>query len=215
MKKKLAACKEQPVGKARGFLHLQQATGGKLQAGFTLIEMIVSVALFAIVMLICVSSLLALVGANRKAQALESVTSNIDMALDGMSRAIRMGSDYHCGASGASVPLQPQDCSGSNGDTYFAFEPYGNTSANQPTVYYFSSTDQRIYRSVAGAPAMPITAPEVTINALTFYVVGTTRGDTTQPKVVIIVKGTAPVQNSQARTSFHIQITAVQRLLDL
>ena len=43
------------------------------QDGFTLIEMLVSIALFAIVMVVCVGALLSLVTANKKAQALESV----------------------------------------------------------------------------------------------------------------------------------------------
>ena len=42
-------------------------------SGFTLVEMIVAVALFAVVMLISVAALLSLVDANRKAQALQSV----------------------------------------------------------------------------------------------------------------------------------------------
>ena len=56
--------------------------------------MIVSVALFAIVMLVCVSTLLALTAANRKVHALQSVMDNLNVTLDGMVRDIRMGSVY-------------------------------------------------------------------------------------------------------------------------
>ena len=69
----------------------------KSDKGFTLVEMIVAVALFAVVMLISVGTLLALVGANRKAQALQSVINNLNITLDGMVRAIRMGGNFHCG----------------------------------------------------------------------------------------------------------------------
>ena len=48
-----------------------------------------------------------------------------------------------------------------------------------------------------------------------FYVIGTTRGDTVQPKVVIEVKGTAGAKTVKTTTSFSIQATAVQRILDL
>src|SRR3989338_1985894 len=75
--------------------------------GFTLVEMIVSVALFATVMLVSVGALLSLMGANRKAQALQSVMNNLNVALDGMVRSIRMGSNYHCGAGTFSAT---QDC---------------------------------------------------------------------------------------------------------
>ena len=184
--------------------------------------MIVSVALFSIVMVVCVGALLSLVNANRKAQALQSVINNLNIALDGIVRNARMGSTYHCGA--VSSPLSPADCRRS-GDTTFAFEPFGstfnsqtNTWSKQPWVYTFGNDENgvgRIYKSENGEISVPITAPEVSITDMTFYVVGAARGDTIQPKVLIVIKGTAGIQGSTARTSFHIQATAVQRLLDL
>ena len=188
------------------------------QAGFTLVEMIIAVALFAIVMLVCVSALLSLVSANRKAQALQSVMNNLSITVDGMARNIRMGSNFHCGATGTLTLTQ--DCSAS-GDTSLAFEPYGKASPNPPTVYSFNSSTHRIEKSFNGGTSLAVTAPEVTIDDMLFYVIGTARGcnvspcDTVQPKVVIVIKGTAPVANSKIRTSFHVQVTAVQRLLDL
>ncbi|MBI4087781.1 type II secretion system protein [Candidatus Kaiserbacteria bacterium] len=197
----------------------QRGVSGR-QAGFTLIELIVAVGLFAIVMVVCVGALLSLVNANRKAQALQSVINNVNIALDGIVRSARMGSVYHgaggdasCGGSDYTTP---HDCS--NGGTTFAFEPYGNTSADQPWTYSFSEDANgvgRIYKSESGGTPIAITAPEVSIDDLKFYVVGTTSGDETQPKVVIVVKGTAGVAGSNVRTTFHIQATAVQRLLDL
>ncbi|MBI5470054.1 type II secretion system protein [Candidatus Kaiserbacteria bacterium] len=184
--------------------------------GFTLVEMIVSVALFSVVMLICVGALLALVGANRKVHALQSVMNNLNVTLDGMVRAIRMGSNFHCGSGATNVT---HDCA--NGDIIFAFEPFGSTSADIPWVYTYDPTTKRLYRSENGGTPIAITAPEIIIDSMTFYVVGSTRGctvspcDTAQPKVVIVIKGTAPVVNSKARSTFHIQVTATQRLLDL
>jgi prepilin-type N-terminal cleavage/methylation domain-containing protein len=192
--------------------HQLQKKDGAGQRGFTLIEMVVSVALFAIVMTICVDVLLSLVNANRKAQALQSVMNNLNIALDGMVRNIREGNNFHCGAG---LNTTPQDC---NGATNFAFEPFGNTSSGQPWVLTYA-VDQngvgRIYKSENGQAAIAITAPEVSIDQMQFYVVGTTRGDTTQPKVIIVIKGSAGATGSSARTTFHIQATAVQRVLDL
>src|SRR3989338_9611363 len=76
-------------------------------SGFTLIELIVAVGLFAVVMLISVGALMSLVSANRKAQALQSVINNLNITLDGMVRSIREGSDYQCG----SQPVTDPDCS--------------------------------------------------------------------------------------------------------
>jgi len=193
--------------------------------GFTLVEMIVAVALFAIVMVVCVAALLALVNANRKAQALESVMNNLNIALDGIVRNARMGSNYDgSGACAGNTDSSPKDCT--SGSTVFSFEPYGSTHKHPdgstymdpPWVYSFAKDSNgvgRIYKSENGQTAIPITAPEVSIDDMEFYVVGTTPGDTAQPKVLIVIKGTAGVPGSRAQTTFHIQATAVQRVLDL
>src|SRR3989344_6982804 len=100
--------------------------------GFSLVEMVVSVALFAIIMLVAVGALLSLVDANRKARALESVMNNLNISLDSMIRAMRMGTTYNCGgtlipsAVGADCPV---------GDDLFSFAPYGSGSLPQKERY--------------------------------------------------------------------------------
>ncbi len=174
--------------------------------------MIVAVALFATVMVISVSTLLSLVKANRKAQAIQSVMNNLNIALDGMVRAAREGSTFHgCNASNLTTP---EDCP--NGGSVFAFRPRGLVS--EPVwIYSFDEGTHRLERSVTGniSDLSPITAPEITIDDMRFYVVGTTPGDIFQPKVIITIKGSAGVAGTSARTTFHIQATAVQRVLDL
>lgn len=176
--------------------------------------MIVAIALFSIVMVVCVGALLSLVSANRKAQSLQSVMNNLNIALDGMARTVRMGNTYD-GSTGCTGNTEgPQDCT--EGSTQLSFQPYGD--ATEPTwIYNFNSATHSIERSTSGSisGAAPITAPEVTIEDMRFYVVGTERGDTVQPKVVIVVKGSAGAPGTSARTTFHIQATAAQRVLDL
>lgn len=211
------------LARVRGSIHDTRYTIHD-ERGFTLVEMIVAVALFAIVMLVSVGALLSLTAANRKAQALQSVMNNLNIALDGMVRSIRMGTMYHgaggdapCGNSDYTVPA---DCP--NGGTVFAFEPFGGDPSkldDQKWVYSYDSNAGRIYKSEKSGISdtfIPVTAPEITITDMKFYVVGTARdGDTTQPKVVITVSGTAGAANVKTRTSFSLQATAVQRVLDL
>lgn len=181
--------------------------------GFSLIEIIVAVGLFAVVMLIGLGALLALIDASRKARALESVMNNLNIALDGMVRNIRMGTNYHCGTG---TQTATQDCD--DGGVSLAFEPF-NGSPSDPTdqwIYTYNSGTKRLYKSEnTGGTTFPVTAPEVTIEDMKFYVVGSTKGDDVQPKVVIVVKGTAGASKAKTRTTFSIQATAVQRILDI
>ena len=187
--------------------------------GFTLVEMIVAVALFAIVMLVCVGALLALVGANRKVHSLQSVMNNLNVTLDGMVRSIRMGNGFDGSGACNGNNGGPKDCT--SGGTQFAFQPYGSPVGGQPSIYRLNAVTRRLERSLNGGVFVPITSAEVTIDSLLFYVVGSSRGCTVnpcnliQPKVVIVIKGTAPILNSKSKTTFHVQVTAVQRVLDL
>lgn len=198
--------------------HLPLATAG--EAGFTLVEMIVSIALFSVVMLVAVGALLSLTAANKKAQALQSVMNNLNISLDSMVRNVRMGIGYRC-AVGDFSKDDIRDCT--TGGSVVTF------TCNDETPACAKSTSKRwgytlgcgttanaICKSVnaGGTPTWaPITAPEVTIQNMTFYVVGTSRSDSIEPKVIMVVKGQAGAGKSQ--TTFHIQATAVQRELDL
>lgn len=184
------------------------------ERGFSLVEMIVAVGLFAVVMLVSTSTLLSLVGANRKSHALQSVMSNLNIALEGMVRSIRMGSTYHCGGAPYS---SAQDCAEG---TTFAFESFSGDT----WIYWFSEDENgigRIYKSETGdlSEGHAVTAPSVSIEKLEFYVVGTASGEedpaNIQPKVVIVVKGVARADEARTSSTFAIQATAVQRILDL
>lgn len=188
-------------------------------AGFTLIEMIVSVALFAVVMVIAGATLLSLVYANRKAQALQSVINNLNVSLDGMVRNIREGDNYRCGGESASYG----DCTAGSSIIYFT--PFGSSNDDQPQddwAYAYDSNGTycgtgRICENQRNQGWVPITSSEVQIQSLVFYVVGTlpaSQGGTQQPKVIFTLKGQAGAQASTVST-FDIQATAVQRVLNL
>lgn len=189
--------------------------------GFTLVEMIVAVGLFAVVMLVSISALLALVNANRKAQALQSVMNNLNVAVDGMVRSIREGHAYYCNGFPADDNAT-NDCA-SSGQQLLSFVPFSTGITDPPRWIYWFAYDAngvgRLYKSEDGTQTggLPITSPEVNILSTTFYVIGTgTTGAAAvqQPKVTVVIKGTAG-QKVTDRTTFHVQATAVQRLLDI
>ncbi len=67
-------------------------------AGFTIIELIVSLGLFAVVSTISVGSLIVLINNNRDLREEQSLITNITFALDMMTREMRTGFDYICGS---------------------------------------------------------------------------------------------------------------------
>ena len=190
----------------------------KTARAFTLIEMMVAVTIFAIVMLIGVGALLSLTQTNARAQAIHSVMNNLNAALESMSRTIRVGTTFHCETSSsvpaASVLVQTQDCS--NGGLLLAFEGANGdpNNINDQIVYRLNGTQlERSTASGANGSFIAITAPEVTITQFNFYVIGSTRGDSVQPRVLMRIQGQAQVPGGT--TTFTVQASVVQRLLDI
>lgn len=171
--------------------------------GFTLIEMLVSTALFSIVMIISVGSLLSLVDANKKAQSLKSVMNNLNFALENISRNMRLGTSFDCGALGGDL-----DCS--NGDTTLRF----TASDGRIIEYNYNVANEQLEQSIDGSLFIGITAPEVRIEHFRFYVTGAVPGDLDQPQVVMIIQGYAGV-TAKVRTDFNLQTSITQRVLDL
>lgn len=192
----------------------------KLSRGFSLIEMMVAVTVFAIVMMIGVGALLSLVETNRRAQAINSVMSNLNSATEAITRAVRVGTTYHCRTSptppSASELSQPQDCS-SGGGKLLAFESSTGSSSNVNDQVVYRINGTQLERSLdAGGTWVALTAPEVIIDSFEIFVIGSralSSGDTIQPRVVMRIEGSAPVPGGTTR--FSVQAGATQRLLDI
>jgi type II secretion system protein J len=202
--------------------HVSRVAEVKPYRGFTLIEMMVAVSIFAIVMMVGVGALLSLVQINKRAQAVNSVMNNLNSALESMSRSIRVGTNYYCATSATppspTVLATTQDCPGTTGNPagiLLAFEsPSGDpANVNDQVVYRLNGNQlERSLSSGANGSWVALTAPEVTITSFNFYVIGAPRGDFLQPRVLMRIIGTANVPGGS--TSFSIQASVVQRLLD-
>jgi hypothetical protein len=62
---------------------------------------------------------------------------------------------------------------------------------------------------------IPITAKEVEISKGVFYITGTGINDDIQPRVTIVMHGTAGAEKLKTTTNFDIQASATQRLIDI
>lgn len=186
--------------------------------GFTLVEMMVSVAIFTIVMVIALGSLLAMSESDRKAQTLKSVINNLNFSLDSMSRSIRTGSVYHCDASQLPVSAT-RDCISTPASSFAYQAATGNTivykleTSNATLCGQPASAVGCILRSIDGGNNYSaITSSEVYVNALKFYVIGA-QGAGVQPKVTILMSGQVTVTATQ-NSLFNLQTSVTQRLYD-
>ncbi len=176
--------------------------------GFTLIELMTAVSVFLIVMTISMGAILGIFNANDKVGTLKITMDNLNLAVETMSREIRFGTTYDCGLI-EPVPPTPTNClTGSEDGLSF----YANDGRK---ISYHRGTSNNIIKSIDDGPEISVTAPEVNIQNLTFYVSGASSppGDNLQPRVIIVIKGEAGTKASN-QSGFTLQTEVSQRLLD-
>lgn len=165
-------------------------------SGYTLIELIVAVGLFALVMTLASGGYLMMIAANRQAQAVTTGVNNLSFALETMTRTIRTGSNYSCNGGG--------DCSQG---TVFSVVDTGGQSVT------YALSGGSIVRTKSGI-AIPLTDPSVTVTSLTFSAVGTAPTDAVQAHVRIVASGTVSAGPGKTQ-SFVIETGATMRGTDL
>ena len=191
--------------------------------GFTLVEMIVALGMFTTVMLVVVSVLASVAGANEKGRTLRIVIDNLNFAVENMARTLRVGSQYHCGDSG--LPDYPNCPSGESLIIFSNFQDGATTgfrlNADVNGIGMIERSDKCNSSDVIfsegdcnpdGNNWKRITAPEIDVKSLKFYVVGAEESDIAQAQVFLLTSGTAG--KGAVQTDFNIQTTVTQRLAD-
>jgi len=176
--------------------HKPAYRSGRLQAtnysaGFTLVETLVAIFIFAIVMTVASGAILNIISVNRKAQSLKSVMNNLNFAIEAMSREIRFGESYQCSSA------LPSPCTG-----------VSFTRGTKDTNYYLDS-GQIKKKTVDGGVTkiVTLTSADVNISKLEFDVVGAT----TQ-RVFVLLEGQV-MSKGQVFTSFNMQTTVSSRAI--
>lgn len=191
------------------------------KSGFTLVEMLVSVALFTVTVTISMGSLLVLVDANARAQSVQVAVTNISFALDSMTRQLRTGTDWYCPPGGSTITTGPApggirtgtfDCTDG---TSLAF-----TDTRSGNRYAYEWNGNSIQRKIDTDPFSGlgswhnVTGQNVRITNLRFVTTGTGNADADQPTVTILVE--AEVGDvAGLGTKIEVQTSVTQRKLDL
>ena len=190
-------------------------------SGFTLVEMMVAIAVFSIVMVMAMGALLNVIESNNKAQSIKTAVDNISFALEGISKDMRMGTEYSCSKDGSNFN---GDCS--DGGMAISFK---SSKSGNPYVYYkFLINDKSIGQilscvsvgNTSGTDCdnptgyLPLTSSEVNLTSVVFYVLGSDSSkapipNRTQPRAIIVVEGTAG-SKAKTQTSFDLQTSISQ-----
>lgn len=203
--------------------------------GFTLIEMLVSLSLFAVVVTMSVSMLLVLIESNGRAQSMQLVMTNLSFALDSITREIRTGTDWYCGSSASEPPIQNE---GVNNDcvlgtpNYISITESGDSLTEgygtRRVTYWFDSgyyngEGGAILRKLGGPTGtagdwVPLTGKDIDIEDFQIRVSGTDRwestgGDTEQPRMTLYIRGRAGLGGRQEK-EFSLQTSITQRTID-
>lgn len=180
-----------------------------IQQGFTLIELMVAVGLFMTIITVGLGSVLSVIDAGQRAESLKSVMTNLNYAVEEMTREIKFGSEYYCGINNATT-WTPQNCTGGGNPPQSAITFVSSDGTD--TTYRLNGT--QIQKTTDyGNTYIGLTAPEIIIQDLRFYVFGALNSDTSQPRVFMIVRGYAGKKPTN-QSRFIIQTSISQRVLD-
>ena len=177
--------------------------------GFTLIELMVSISIFAIVLVISMGAILTVVDANRKARTLSEVMNNVTFTFESITRTIKTGANPSKVGSSLRIDGIP---------------PIPNGDFSRVPIYYRrgQESDGRGYieRCVeisgvscsSSSSYKKITAPEVDVKRFNFYIKGVGAG--LQPRINMQIQGTAKA-SEKIQSDFSVQTTISQRNLNI
>lgn len=198
----------------RFFNHKKIIANHPKKSGFTLVEMMVAVFVFSVVMVLSTGAIFSIVNANKTSQALKSVMDNLSSAIDSMSREIRYGTIYNCGNKSSNFP-QRESCDEDGGVTFSFVNKDGYHVAyryDQPGMFIEKCVDVN-GSGMDNCQPIRLTAPEVKITDMRFYVQGASVNESGQPKLLMTISGYAQAGVNQSK--FNIETMVSQRNIDM
>ncbi len=157
-----------------------------LVCGFTLLEMIVAIAVFTVVMTMAMEAVLNVNRAQKKVESFRAVSDNLNFALDAMSREIRTGNITF----------------GDDGILKL-------TNSKGESVTYQLTSGQLV--RTADTVNFPLTDPKINIDYFNFALSGEAPGDNLQPLVRINISATSGVKaKEQSRINLQTSVSQLK-----
>ncbi|MEX0672821.1 MAG: prepilin-type N-terminal cleavage/methylation domain-containing protein [Candidatus Paceibacterota bacterium] len=189
----------------------------KSNEGFTLVELLVALALFLVVMTIALGGLITMLDMNRKVHSLQVVMNGFNYTLESMTRDIRFGEKYTCDSEEYNIDGSP--CPGGDSTMSVRFIELDGTWKN--IAYRLQNSriercNEEVSQGDESAPGgvcmdewVPISSQLIEISSLYFFVTGAATSPMTQPRVTMVINGVATVEGES--TDFTLQTTVSQR----
>jgi prepilin-type N-terminal cleavage/methylation domain-containing protein len=185
-------------------------------SGFTLVELLVAIALFSILMGIAVGGFVNALRSEREVTAMMSAESNVNLALEQMAREMRTGYLF-CHSPGSNAASPACECT-SNLETKPtwtcpAIEFY---NANGEKVDYTLDANNVLERADSaenGGVAEPLTSDNVSVTDLNFTLFGNLEGDTWNPRITITI-GVQPNDSTVSWSTANLETTVSARSID-
>jgi prepilin-type N-terminal cleavage/methylation domain-containing protein len=201
--------------------------------GFTLVELMVSIAIFTSVMVIATGALFSAQAVNTKLQQTQLILDGVNLAVEVISRDIRYGTTFDCEALiiPSPVPTGRKSCPYQNGGSVLILKPAtpfpGSENPALDRIAYYLSNGS-IYKDeyTAGLSdgghkrTYRITPSDVNVETMTFFVRGaeSSQGDPAdldQPVITFVVSGeTIPFRSHAVPVSFNVQTSVSPRGTD-
>lgn len=143
----------------------------KTEAGFTLIETLVSVFIFSVIMMIAAGSLLTIINANTRTQQIKTAVTNVGFAIETVSNVLMIADkiSFQC----FNLPTEMNTCD--DGVSYAGISFDINVSGETKKYYFYVANDSnlnkgRIYMQKGGesfdnTSKQPITPESVSISS--------------------------------------------------
>lgn len=157
--------------------------------GFTLIETVIALAVFAMVMLAVISIFMAAIQSQRRGYALQDIQENARYALEMMAKEIRMAEINNSAGVSSSLDIT-------------AHKPEGDKNV------VYSLNNGQIIRNEAGGLNQAITSTKVEVTDLQFYV---EKDVQLQPRVTVAIQIKGKGGQVEAQPQINLQTTIVSR----